>query len=150
MKTTKKCCQTICMNCKNYYDSPRLINYCTIVKGQVQNCVTGKIEEVHYTCEELNNGHCRYYKENLEAVACEALKDAIVVYLNVHLPLYSRYIKVQNCVTGKIEESDDCDDEDDCNTDTTSIFNYIFKKRNKNGKNRNNGRRSESIARPNE
>ena len=27
------------------------------------------------------------------------------------------------------ETSDDCDDEDDCNTDTTSIFNYIFKRR---------------------
>jgi len=129
-----------------------------IVKGHNEDIIDEIIERiayiaretVHYTCEELNNGHCRYYKENLEAVACEALKDAIVVYLNVHLPLYSRYIKVQNCVTGKIEESDDCDDEDDCNTDTTSIFNYIFKKRNKNGKNRNNGRRSESIARPNE
>lgn len=77
-----KKCKKICKFCLNVLEADDGFK-CGIIKEQKLNCITGKVDDIHFTCEELNaDGNCSQYRKNEELILETELIKLLSEYIN--------------------------------------------------------------------
>lgn len=88
--TKKKCCNKLCVNCRNYRlehvgnPGKTTLNKCNIAIDQVIDYVTGGMSNVYLIPEEANcNGDCKHYREDEQKMLWAELRALAQKYHNV-------------------------------------------------------------------